>query len=82
LPNTAPKLAFIFVWRRILCQKIAGPVENQDEGTDPLSNSMKNATATQEHILKSENMHETIANFETTVWHVPYRFTQEVRKEL
>jgi hypothetical protein len=43
---------------------------------------MKNATVTQEHILKNENMHETIANFETTVLHVLYRFTQEVRRKL
>jgi len=42
----------------------------------------KNASVTQEHILKSENIHETIANLEITVLHVPYRFTQEVRREL
>lgn len=27
--------------------------------------------------MKNENIHETIANFEITVLHVPYRFTQE-----
>jgi hypothetical protein len=57
--------------------KHTGPFENQDERTDPLPNSVENASVTQEHILKNENIHETIANFEITVLHVPYRFTQE-----